>query len=186
MSSMLMADDDPAIRDLFEIFLSREGHHVRSVPGGKECLEILKTAVPDLIVLDIMMSPMDGWDTLNAIRNSPATRDIPVAMFSGKSPVVEDIRLFGGLIDDYLMKPMDFDLMPDTFAGIIERNATLTEELSVMKRKGLDPLFINEYSALRKSLYIYHKFSEMFEDRIRESETRIRILEEKLSCLMLQ
>lgn len=180
MSSLLLVDDDPAIRDLFTIFLTREGHNVWSVPGGRECMELVKTVAPDLIVLDIMMSPMDGWDTLDAIRNYPQTRDLPVAMFSGKSPVVEDILLYGGLIDDYLIKPMDFDLMSDIFEGVIERNGILGEEISRLKQNGFDPTGIGEYSSLKKSLFIFRKFSEMFDDEIEPYETRIRNLEERM------
>ncbi|MCK4270994.1 MAG: response regulator [Methanogenium sp.] len=59
-----MVDNDPDIRDFFRIFLTRQGHTIHTVPGGKECIEILQTLTPDLIVPEIMMEPMDGWETL--------------------------------------------------------------------------------------------------------------------------
>lgn len=64
MYTFLMVDNDPDIRDFFRIFLTRQGHTIHTVPGGKECIEILQTLTPDLIVPEIMMEPMDGWETL--------------------------------------------------------------------------------------------------------------------------
>jgi two-component system, OmpR family, response regulator len=143
-------------------------------------MEILQTLTPHLVVLDIMMAPMDGWDILTAIRSTPATRNLPVTMYSGKPPAQEDIRLFGGWIDDYLMKPLDFDDMSGVLEDIIDRSNVLCNDLLALKQKGLNPLHIDEYSWLRKSLFIYRKFSEMFEDSILENETKIHSLEKKM------
>ncbi len=160
MSTLLIVDDDSAIRDILTIFLTRQGHVVHSVPGGKECLEILQTITPELIILDIMMEPMDGWDTLTAIRNNVDTRDLIITIFSGKSPAPEDVRLYGGWIDDYLLKPLDFKNMSEIIAEIISRNHNLCHDMEKLMDAEQDSLKIREYSSIQKRDFIVKKFTE--------------------------
>jgi two-component system OmpR family response regulator len=63
MDTILIVDDEPAIREIFTAYLERGGYTSLAVAGGMECLETLKTQKPDLILLDLMMEPMDGWET---------------------------------------------------------------------------------------------------------------------------
>ena len=71
MDTVLIVDDDPAIREIFTVYLEMEGYRILAAAGGMECLDLLKTQKPDLILLDMMMEPMDGWETLLAIRSQP-------------------------------------------------------------------------------------------------------------------
>ena len=84
MYSILVVDDSPFIVDVFVTMLERGGYRTVAAYGGGECLEILKTVTPDLILLDIMMEPMDGWETLEKIKENPLTKDIPVLMLTAK------------------------------------------------------------------------------------------------------
>ncbi len=86
MYTILVVDDSPFIVDVFVTMLERGGYRTVAAHGGEECLEILKTVTPDLILLDIMMEPMDGWETLEKIKENPATKDIPVLMLTAKQP----------------------------------------------------------------------------------------------------
>jgi two-component system OmpR family response regulator len=69
MPKILVVDDNPDLVELFEIVLTRKGHSVDKTISGGQCLEILKTSIPDLILLDIMMEPMDGWETIQRIKS---------------------------------------------------------------------------------------------------------------------
>ena len=71
MFTILVVDDSPFIVDVFVTMLERGGYRTVAAYGGEECLEILKTVTPDLILLDIMMEPMDGWETLRRSRKIP-------------------------------------------------------------------------------------------------------------------
>ena len=84
MYTILVVDDSPFIVDVFVTMLERGGYRTVAAYGGEECLEILKTVTPDLILLDIMMEPVDGWETLERIKENPETKDIPVLMLTAK------------------------------------------------------------------------------------------------------
>ena len=84
MYTILVVDDSPFIVDVFVTMLERGGYRTVAAYGGEECLEILKTVTPDLILLDIMMEPVDGWETLERIKENPRTKDIPVLMLTAK------------------------------------------------------------------------------------------------------
>ena len=74
MNTILVVDDSPFIVDVFVTMLERGGYRTVAAYGGEECLEILKTVTPDLILLDIMMEPMDGWETLEKIKENSRPR----------------------------------------------------------------------------------------------------------------
>ena len=74
-----MAEDDSAVRAMLAVVLERRGHRVVTVRGGHECLEALVTAEIDLVVLDVEMPSLDGWQTLTAIRRS---HSVPVVLLT--------------------------------------------------------------------------------------------------------
>lgn len=163
MMTILVIDDDPAIREIFTAFLKRHGHTVYAAPGGREGLELLRTLQPDLIVLDIMMMPMDGWETLSAIKRDPATRAIPVTMFSGKQPDPEEICRYGTWIEDYLVKPLDFHRFSDILTDIIRRSSDWEKEREILKCVVPDHDLIDEYYGTRKIVYLLEKFLPLLE-----------------------
>jgi DNA-binding response OmpR family regulator len=101
-TTILLVDDDPAMRRLPSVLLKREGFEILEASSGTEALEILKTETPDLILLDIMMPDMDGFEVCEAIRENPRTADVPVIMLSAVSDQVRDSTI---RVDDYLTKP---------------------------------------------------------------------------------
>ena len=106
-ATILMVDDDPAMRRLV---LKREGYPTLEASSGIEALELLKTEMPDLILLDIMMPDMDGFEACKAIRENPRTTDIPVIMLSAVAEQVRDSTI---RVDDYMPKPFNpKDLIP--------------------------------------------------------------------------
>jgi CheY-like chemotaxis protein len=106
MATILIVDDDVDIVNLFRIFLSREGHTAITASDGSVCLKKIQQVRPDLILLDIMMAPMDGWETLTAIKDDPKTRDIPVIMITGKPLIEHEREKYSPLYAAYLMKPV--------------------------------------------------------------------------------
>jgi two-component system OmpR family response regulator len=125
MSTVLIVDDDPDIANIFRIFLSRDGHMAVTASDGKICLEKVQQCKFDLILLDIMMAPMDGWETLEIIKSDPRTGSIPVIMVTGK-PLEEKERLkYGGLFYRYLMKPVRRTELCDIVKGALKNNQVL-------------------------------------------------------------
>jgi CheY-like chemotaxis protein len=106
MPTVLIVDDDPEIADIFRIFLEKEGYTPKIAPDGNACLENLQHGMCDVVLLDIMMAPMDGWETLTRIKTNPQTSSIPVIMVSGKSLDEREQDKYGTMFYQYLMKPL--------------------------------------------------------------------------------
>lgn len=163
-ATILVVDDDPAIRDIFTAFLEMKGFRVFTAPGGIECLELQKTQKPDLILLDLMMEPMDGWQTLLAIRSTPVSRDIPVIIITGKQPVPDDILQYGGMIEDFIVKPVEFPTLVTTLPRIIEEDRELGHLITQKKEEGMNPAFIAEYMHLLRLVRITHNLMKRFRE----------------------
>jgi CheY-like chemotaxis protein len=162
MYTVLVVDDDPAIREIFTAYLEMGGYTVIAVSGGQECLELLKTRIPDLILLDLMMEPMDGWETLRGIRRQPGTGQIPAMIITGKQPVPEDILQYGGLIEDFIVKPVEFSRLAASLPCTIEKVRDLDQVVSRKKAEGLDPALIAEYSSLLRLVRITYNLIGRF------------------------
>ncbi|HVP97185.1 response regulator [Methanoregula sp.] len=150
-ATILIVDDSPFIVDGLAALLTRKGYTPVSANGGDECLSILKTVTPDLILLDIMMEPMDGWETLEKIRENPATKDIPVLMFSAKKITPAEAREHSVNIDDFVSKPVSPAQLLDSIQRIFSRRSELSVKRLAAQDKGLDTAVIDEYTALHKN-----------------------------------
>lgn len=104
---ILVVDDEPDAQKLLELILSRAGFQVTTATNGPEALAWLKRALPDLIILDVMMPDMDGYEVLRRLRADPRTRGIPVIMLSAKGDVRDRVTGLRLGADDYVPKPAD-------------------------------------------------------------------------------
>ncbi|MGA2103865.1 response regulator [Methanoregula sp.] len=202
-ATILIVDDSSFIVDGLVAILSRKGYTPLSATGGEECLTILKTVVPDLILLDIMMEPMDGWETLEKIRKNPATKDIPVLMFSAKKITPEEAKEHSMNIDDFVSKPVNPLQLLDSIQRIFSRRNEISLERQDAQNKGLDTTIIDEYAMLRKNIEVDRNLLVVLrtssgldigrevssedvnairnlEDKIRRAEHRLRELKELL------
>ena len=99
---VLVVDDDPDIRSLLRVLLARAGHKVVDAADGKAALREVFEARPDLVVLDVTMPELDGWQTLERIRD---VTDVPVMMLTARASEIEKVRALGAGADDYVVKP---------------------------------------------------------------------------------
>jgi DNA-binding response OmpR family regulator len=104
MGKILIVDDDLHIRELIKVFLSNEGFEVYEASDGVEALSKLEAVKVDMVILDIMMPNMDGWQLCRELRES---YDIPLLMITAKGETNQKIRGFELGTDDYLVKPFD-------------------------------------------------------------------------------
>jgi PAS domain S-box-containing protein len=103
--TLLVIDDDPAVRALMERTLSKEGYRVHVAENGARGLELAKALKPSVITLDVMMAGMDGWAVLSSLKADPELMDIPVVMMT----IVDDQKLGFTLgASEYLTKPIDW------------------------------------------------------------------------------
>ncbi|WP_424357928.1 response regulator transcription factor [Methanocella sp. MCL-LM] len=105
-NKIMIVDDEPDVVDLVKIVLKSEGYEVVTANSGKEALDKIGNELPDLVLLDIMMPQMDGWEVYNHIKSNSKTKDIPVAMLTAKSQSIDKmIGLHVVQVDDYITKP---------------------------------------------------------------------------------
>ena len=103
-STILIVDDDHSIRSLLHQELSDAGYLIEEAGNGREALDMIRGHKPDLIILDVMMPEMNGFDVAAILKNDPETMDIPIIMLS----IVQDkIRGYRIGVDRYLNKPID-------------------------------------------------------------------------------
>lgn len=105
MSNILLVDDDPHIRQLVRVLLEREGFTIIEAGDGVAALAQLATVSVDLVVLDLMMPNMDGWELCRQIR--AAATDLPLLMLTAKGETRDKVRGFQLGTDDYLVKPFE-------------------------------------------------------------------------------
>ncbi len=99
-------EDDLQIIDLVKLILTRQGYDVFGAGGGKEGLEVIAAVKPDLVLLDLMMPEMDGWEVFQRMRADEDMRNIPVIVVTAKAQSIDKVLgLHIAKVDDYLTKP---------------------------------------------------------------------------------
>lgn len=114
---VLVCDDDPVILRLLEVNLELEGYDVLSATNGLEAVEVATANDPDLVILDIMMPRMDGYEACERIKANDKTKDTPIIFLSAKAQLADIDRGTVSGVSEYLTKPFD----PAELAAVIER-----------------------------------------------------------------
>lgn len=107
--SILLVDDDPAIRKILSQSLEMEGFLIHQASNGEEALEAIQSNLPDLMILDVMMPRMNGFEVLKSVRASPKTVDLPVVMLTARSSQEDVWEGWREGVDYYMTKPFDID-----------------------------------------------------------------------------
>ena len=139
-------DDDSTIRDIEVYTLTQMGFEARGFADGISMLEALKTEIPELIILDIMMPHMDGLEVLSRIRSEAAYKDIPVIMATAKSTEMDKIGGLNSGADDYLVKPFGVMEMVARVKAVLRR--TVREEIPSNITVGKITLKENEHKVI--------------------------------------
>ncbi len=163
MHTILIVDDSPMIVDVFVAMLERGGFRPIAAYSGEECLEILNKETPDLILLDIMMEPMDGWETLEKIKYNPKTSQIPVMMLTAKQLTPDEAEKYGAYIEDYIMKPTTHRQLYDAIEYVLKRQEKIQGEVEIAKNEGVDAKQIDEYKRLSKSVDVSKRLLKILE-----------------------
>lgn len=118
---VLVVDDQAEIREMTAMILEGAGYRVLAAASGPEALRELRRHRFDLVLLDINMPGMDGWETLRLIRADEETEDLPVAMFSVKSEIRDKVHgmQYGAL--DYITKPFAVDELTRRVDRLVRR-----------------------------------------------------------------
>lgn len=147
-SRILVVDDTDANRELLSRRLTRDGHSVGMANGGRSALELLAKAEFDLVLLDLMMPDMNGFEVLRRLKDDPAVRHIPVIMISALDEIDSIVRCIEAGAEDYIPKPFDPVLLGARIDASLERKRlrdreqAFTIELQAEKSKS-DALLLN-------------------------------------------
>jgi len=122
---VLLIDDDHALLTLLGQYLKRAGFHVLHAENGAEGVRLLREERPDIVVLDIMMPRMDGWETCQRIRKFS---DVPVVMLTAKGEEADKLKGFRMGVDDYVTKPFSFAELAARIGAILQRGRRMVPE----------------------------------------------------------
>ncbi|MDD5687788.1 MAG: response regulator [Elusimicrobia bacterium] len=121
MAKIIVADDDSAISELIEITLKNEGHNVIVCNNGLDAYETALKEIPDLVILDVMMPKLNGYEVCEKLKDIPATRMIPVIMLTSMSQTKDKLTGLKLGADEYLVKPFDPYELATRVEGIIKK-----------------------------------------------------------------
>lgn len=118
---ILVVDDDPTALRLIGYSLQQEGYDVVTATGGQDGLSQARQQVPDLVVLDVMMPDLDGFEVCRRLRADPATSRLPIIMLTAKGQVSDRVAGFRAGADDYVVKPADPSELVARVAALLTR-----------------------------------------------------------------
>ena len=119
--TILAVDDDIDILELVQMSLTTEGFNVVTANNGMSALEKAKAHLPDIILLDLMMPVMDGFEVIGKLRAEPETRAIPVIMLTARAQTHERVQGLNAGADDYITKPFDLDELTARIEAVLGR-----------------------------------------------------------------
>lgn len=114
---VLLVDDDPVIVRLLEVNFRLEGYETHTASRGDEALETALAVRPDVIVLDVMMPAIDGWEVCRRLRETPTMKDVPVVFLSARAQDEDRARSYALGVEEYVAKPFD----PVSLVEIVRR-----------------------------------------------------------------
>jgi two-component system response regulator VicR len=106
MTKIMVIDDEPDLLEVVKLILESDGYQVVTAGSGQEALNVIEKDMPDLVLLDIIMPRMDGWEVFSRIKSNPKTENIPVIMLTAKDQRIDKlIGLHVVRVNDYITKP---------------------------------------------------------------------------------
>ena len=123
--TILLVDDEPRLLEAVRLYLEMEGYRVITADTGEQALERIRTALPDAIVLDVMLPGIDGFETLRRIRR---TSTVPVIMLTAKSDESDVVRGLRLGADDYVRKPFGQAELASRIQAVLRRTAAAADE----------------------------------------------------------
>ena len=124
MKCILCVEDEPEMIDLIRLILGRRGFDVKGATGGVEGLRMIHKEMPDLILLDLMMPDMDGWEVYQQIKADEKTRGIPVIVVTAKAQSIDKVLgLHIAKVEDYIAKPFSPQELLDSIEKVLATKA---------------------------------------------------------------
>ncbi len=121
---LVYIEDEQEMIDLVRLIMARRGFEVLGANGGHDGLALIRQNMPDLVLLDLMMPDMDGWDVYQQMKADETTRDIPVIVITAKAQSIDKVLgLHIAKVDDYISKPFSPNELVESIEKVIARKA---------------------------------------------------------------
>ncbi|MBN2733758.1 MAG: response regulator [Methanomicrobiaceae archaeon] len=154
MKDILLVDDEPDILHLFQELVENLGFSVRSAENWDAAFSALSDHLPDLVVLDIMMEPVNGWEVLRRIRNDAGTQNVPVIVLTGKMPLTKEVLIYEDLLNGFAMKPLRKSEFEKLISGFFSEEERVSAKCENALKSGADEALVREYSKLSTSVRV--------------------------------
>ena len=125
MATILLVEDNEMNRDMLTRRLERKGHRVIPAPDGGQGHDLAHTESPDLILMDISLPVMNGWEVTRRLKADPATRHIPIIVLTAHALATDRAKAFEAGCDEYDTKPVDFARLQGKIDGLLAEKKTL-------------------------------------------------------------
>ena len=119
MATILLVEDTPANLALASKLLRAAGHEVLTTDTGADGIALARDRLPDLVLMDLGLPDMDGWQALREIRADPRGADLRVVAFTADAMIGDRVRALAGGFDGYMSKPIDFATFAQTVEGYL-------------------------------------------------------------------
>ena len=115
---ILIAEDEPVLMEMYRVYFEKAGFEVLNAENGQVCIELAKKEKPDILLLDVLMPRLNGWDVLKELKSNPETKDMPILVLSNLSQTQEIQKGLALGADDYIIKS---DLTPKDLLAKVEK-----------------------------------------------------------------
>jgi DNA-binding response OmpR family regulator len=131
LKHLIYVEDDQEMIDLVRLILTRRGFDITGANGGRNGLDMIRQKLPDLVLLDLMMPDMDGWDVYQQMKADEKTKDIPVIVVTAKAQSIDKVLgLHIAKVDDYISKPFSPQELIESVEKVLERRRALARKSS--------------------------------------------------------
>ena len=121
MAKILLVEDNEMIRDMLSERLGRKGHQVRLATDGAQGLALARAETPELILMDMSLPIIDGWQAARELKNAPETRAIPIIALTAHAIAGDREKTLAAGCDDYATKPVDFPQLLGKIQTLLKR-----------------------------------------------------------------
>ncbi len=183
---ILVTDDEPDVVEVISAKLESIGYRTLKAYSGEESIDAARKNRPDLLFLDIRMSPMGGWDVANAMKNDDGLKDIPIIMLTGMELTLEDIMNRAHLIEDYIMKSdATREKLRDAVEDVLTARTAAERILSMAGKSGvqkemlreLKDRYMRKFAQYRNIKKLYNLYAQLYGENNMEQKAVL------LSCL---
>lgn len=128
MATILVVDDEPDVIEVVSVTLEKAGHSVLSAPDGQTGLMLTLTRQPDLVILDVMMPGIDGFEVLRRMKSEPRMTNIPVVMLTARTDYSAKATAWEEYAQTYVTKPFDLDELAKAVGSLLESRKQVQQD----------------------------------------------------------